>query len=218
VADCLVVFVKEPRAGRVKTRLAAALGSEDAAAVYRAIAEGVVAGTLPEAGEYERLVFYDPPDAGERIRAWLPAGRLRKQGTGDVGARMADAFARCFARGASRVAIVGSDAPAVGRAEAREAFAALAAHDVVLGPARDGGYWLVGLRAPRPTLFEGVSWSTAAVLRETLERAAADGLSVARLGLRRDVDTVEDLRAEWPRVSPSLDPALRARVARLVAP
>lgn len=202
----------------MKTRLAAALGSEDAAAVYRAIAEGVVAGTLPEAGEYERLVFYDPPDAGERIRAWLPAGRLRKQGTGDVGARMADAFARCFARGASRVAIVGSDAPAVGRAEAREAFAALAAHDVVLGPARDGGYWLVGLRAPRPTLFEGVSWSTAAVLRETLERAAADGLSVARLGLRRDVDTVEDLRAEWPRVSPSLDPALRARVARLVAP
>jgi hypothetical protein len=216
MADCLVVFVKEPRAGRVKTRLAAALGDEAAAAVYRTIAEGVVAGTLPEAGEYERLVFYDPPDAGERMRSWLPAGRLRKQAAGDVGARMADAFARCFARGARRVAIVGSDAPAVGRAEAREAFAALGAHDVVLGPAHDGGYWLVGLRAPQPALFEGVAWSTPSVLAETLARAAARGLSVARLDPRRDVDTIEDLRAEWPRIAPSLDPSLRERLAPLL--
>lgn len=218
MGDCLVVFVKEPRPGSVKTRLAAAIGDEDAAAVYRAMAEGVVAATVPEAGDYERLVFYDPPDAGERMRAWLPAGRLRRQGAGDVGARMADAFARCFARGAGRVAIVGSDAPGVGSAEAREAFAALAAHDVVLGPARDGGYWLVGLRAPQPALFAGIAWSTASVLDETLARAAAAGLSVARLGLRRDVDTLEDLRAEWPRVGPTLDPAVRARLARAGVP
>jgi rSAM/selenodomain-associated transferase 1 len=202
----------------VKTRLAAAIGAEDAAAVYRAMAESVLVATLPSAGEYERLVFYDPPDAGERLRAWLPAGRLRRQGPGDVGARMADAFSRCFARGASRVAIVGSDAPGVGRTEVRAAFRALGTHDVVLGPAHDGGYWLVGLRARQPSLFAGIPWSTAGVLDETLARAAAARLSVARLGILRDVDTLDDLRAEWPRVAPSLDAAARARVGPIVAP
>jgi rSAM/selenodomain-associated transferase 1 len=218
VGDCLVVFVKEPRAGAVKTRLAAAIGADDAAAVYRAMAEGVLAATMPEAGEYERLVFYDPPDAGERLRSWLPAGRLRRQGPGDVGARMADAFSRSFARGASRVAIVGSDAPAVGRAQVLAAFGALGAHDVVLGPAHDGGYWLVALRAPQPALFAGIEWSTASVLEETLARAAVAGLVVKQLAVLRDVDTVADLRAEWPRLAPSLDTALRDRVARRVAP
>jgi hypothetical protein len=218
-ARTLVVFVKEPRPGAVKTRLAAAIGDADAAAVYRVIVEALLQATTPEAGEYERLVFYAPPDAGERLRSWLPSGRLRKQGEGDVGARMAEAFERCFARGASRVVVVGSDVPALGRADVVAAFEALAAHDVALGPAEDGGYYLVGLRSPQPALFDGVAWSSSSVLAETLARASAAGLSVARLPPLRDVDTIEDLRAEWPRVKPALatQPALRERVARAVA-
>jgi uncharacterized protein len=215
----LVVFVKEPRPGAVKTRLAAAVGDEDAAQLYRAFVETVLAATTPEAGEYERLVFYDPPEAGERMRAWLPSGRLRKQSAGDVGQRMAACFARCFARGASQVVLAGSDAPALGRAEVRAAFAALAEHEVALGPAHDGGYYLVGLRAPQPALFEGVAWSTASVLDETLVRAAAAGLSVAQLAPLRDVDTADDLRVEWPRVERLLEsrPALRDSLARALA-
>ncbi len=215
----LVVFVKEPRPGAVKTRLAAAIGGDDAAQLYQVFVETVLEATTPEAGEYERLVFYDPPEAGERMRAWLPSGRLRKQSAGDVGQRMAAAFARCFERGASRVVIAGSDAPALGRAEVRGAFDALATHDVVLGPAHDGGYYLVGLRAPQPALFEDVAWSTAAVLDETQVRAAAAGISVARLAPLRDVDTADDLRAEWPRVEPLLEsrPALRDSLARALA-
>lgn len=214
----LVVFLKEPRPGEVKTRLAADLGGEDAAAVYRTIVEVLLDATTPEAGEYERLVFYDPPDAGERLRAWLPSGRLRRQATGDVGARLAEAFERCFARGAGRVVVVGSDAPALGRAEVIAAFEALATHDVALGPAEDGGYYLVGLRSPRPALFAGVAWSTPSVLAETLARASAARLSVARLAPLRDVDTIDDLREEWARVEPALArrPALRDRVARVV--
>jgi len=215
----LVVFVKEPRPGSVKTRLAVAIGDDDAAQLYQVFVETVLAATTPAPGEYERLVFYDPPEAGERMRAWLPSGRLRQQATGDVGQRMAACFARCFARGASRVVLAGSDAPALGRGEVRAAFDALADHDLVLGPAVDGGYYLVGLCAPQPTLFEGVAWSTASVLDETLVRAAAAGLSVAQLAPLRDVDTADDLRAEWPRVERLLEsrPQLRERIARALA-
>jgi rSAM/selenodomain-associated transferase 1 len=216
VSDCtLVVFVKEPRPGAVKTRLAAAIGDEDAARLYRVFVEAVLVATTPQAGEYERLVFFDPPEAAERIRSWLPSGRLRKQARGDLGARMAAAFARCFDRGAGRVALVGTDAPALGRADVLAAFAELAAHDVVLGPAYDGGYYLVALRAPQPSLFDGMAWSTSSVLDETLARAAAAGLSVARLRPLRDVDTLDDVRAEWAALAPLLrgQPALRDRLA-----
>jgi rSAM/selenodomain-associated transferase 1 len=212
----LVVFVKEPRPGAVKTRLAAVLGPDDAARLYRALAGAVLEATVPEPGEYERLVFYDPPDAGERLRAWLPSGRLRRQDPGHLGARMSGAFARCFARGASRVVLAGSDAPGLGRRHVTAALDRLDAHDVVLGPAHDGGYYLVALRAAQPSLFEEVSWSTASVLEDTLARARAAGLRVALLERLRDVDTCDDLRAEWPTVGPMLDrdPALRERTAR----
>jgi len=111
-------------------------------------------------------------------------------------------------------------AAALGRADVRAAFAELATHDVVLGPAHDGGYYLVALRAPQPSLFDGVAWSRSSVLDETLARAAATGLSVARLRPLRDVDTLDDLRAEWPALAPLLrrQPALRDRIASRPGP
>lgn len=217
----LVVFVKQPVPGAVKTRLAPALGAEAAAEVYRALVAGLLEATAPAGRDYERLLFYDPPSATEAIRAWLPAGGLRRQAEGDLGQRMADAFARCFARGASRVAVIGSDVPGLRRQDVLEAFAALDARDLVLGPARDGGYYLLALRAPQPVLFEGVPWSTATVLDATKERARSAGLSVATLRTLGDVDTVEDLRAEWALIEPVLrkaDPTLAQRLARIVAP
>jgi len=203
----LIVFLKEPRPGAVKTRLAAVVGPEAAAELYRALAELVLEATTPGPGEYERLVFFDPPVARRALRAWLPGVSLRAQSGGDLGERMADAFARGFARGAARVAIVGSDAPALTRETATRALAALDAADVVLGPAEDGGYYLIALREPHPELVRGVDWSTPAVLRQTLERAAAARLSVRQLEPLRDVDTLADLRGEWP----ALDARLRSR-------
>jgi hypothetical protein len=184
----------------VKTRLAAAIGPEAAADLYRALVEHVLETTTPEPGQYERLVFFDPPEALDEMRAWLPGVRLLAQSGGGLGARMADAFARAFARGARRVAIVGTDVPGVSRATANEALSALDAADVVIGPAEDGGYYLLALREPQPGLFAGIEWSTPGVRGQTLERAAAAGLSVRELGRLRDVDTLEDLRAEWPAV------------------
>lgn len=197
--------MKHPRPGEVKTRLATAIGPDAAAELYRALAERVLEATTPVAGDYERLVFFDPPESLPQMRDWLPGVRLLAQSGKDLGARMADAFARAFARGASRVAIVGTDAPGVSRTTVTEALTALDTADVVIGPADDGGYYLIALREPRPNLFAGIEWSTPGVRGQTLARAAAAGLSARELKQRRDVDTLEDLRAEWPAVRGLID-------------
>jgi rSAM/selenodomain-associated transferase 1 len=215
----LIVFLKHPEPGAVKTRLASALGAETAAALYRALAEGVLEATVPRSGEYETLVFFDPPEAAEAMRAWLPGVRLRPQCVGDLGARMTAAFARAFERGARRAAIIGTDAPGVTRETVAGALAALDDADVVVGPAEDGGYYLLAFCVPHPELFEDVAWSTPAVLEETLARAATAGLRVRELPRLRDVDTLEDVRAEWPRLRPLLEgqPELRQRIERVLA-
>jgi len=191
--------VKRPRPGAVKTRLAAAIGPEAAADLYRALVEHVLETTTPAPGQYERLVFFDPPEALDEMRAWLPGVRLLAQSGGGLGARMADAFARAFARGARRVAIVGTDVPGVSRATASEALSALDAADVVIGPPRTAA-----------TTCSRCGNRSRAVRRHRVEHAGrprADagagrrrGALRARAGRLRDVDTLEDLRAEWPAV------------------
>jgi rSAM/selenodomain-associated transferase 1 len=135
---------------------------------------------------------------------------LAAQDGDDLGARMSAAFERAFAAGARRVALVGTDVPALSRAHVEEAFTALGAHDVVLGPAADGGYYLIALSRARPELFRDLPWGAGSVADLTQSRAAALGLTVARLAVCRDVDTMEDLRACLPELGPALeqDPAL----------
>lgn len=205
----LAVFLKAPRPGAVKTRLVPALGPEAAAGLYRAIAEAVVEQTRPLAGEYERLLCFTPPEARAEMEAWFPGEALLEQGGGNLGARMARAFDEIFRRGADRVALVGSDVPGLARADVVSALASLEEHDLALGPARDGGYYLIALGRPRPELFRGIAWGTPSVFAATMERAAALGLTVRVLDERRDVDTLDDVRAEWTRI--------RALVTRPVA-
>jgi len=215
--DALIVFVKAPRPGATKTRLAAHIGAESAAAVYRAIAGEVARRTAPRHGEYERLFFYTPADAGPEVAAWLAGETCRPQVEGDLGARMAAAFEETFRHGAGRVAIIGTDVPGLSGEVVREALAALQDHDVALGPARDGGYYLMALARPCPGLFTSIPWSTPAVLTATLERASVLGLSVRLLDPMRDVDTLEDLRAEWPRIAALLDAESRGVIETALA-
>jgi len=203
-ADILIVFVKEPRPGAVKTRLAAALGDEHAAQLYRALAEAEVRRTKPARGEYDRLFFFTPADAGAVLARWFPGETFLPQKGADLGQRMANAFEAAFARGARRVAIVGTDVPGVSRALVTEALLALGDHDVVVGPAHDGGYYLLALDRPRPMLFDAIPWSTCAVLAATAERAAVLGLRLSVLETLSDIDTLEDLRREWRMVRPLL--------------
>jgi rSAM/selenodomain-associated transferase 1 len=215
--DALVVFVKAPRPGVTKTRLAARIGAAAAAAVSRALAGEAVKRTAPRPGEYERLFFYAPADAGTEMQGWLAGQTCRPQAEGDLGARMSAAFDEAFRLGAGRVALVGTDVPGLSAAVVREALAALRENDLALGPARDGGYYLMALGRPCPGLFTAIPWSTPSVLAATVERAGVLGLSVRLLDPMRDVDTLEDLRAEWPRIAPLLDAATRGGIEAALA-
>lgn len=205
----LVVFARAPERGRVKTRLAASIGDEAALDCYRALGAAVVAAVRPPAPPdgrpaWRTVVAHTPADAAPALADWLApvhdALAYLPQHDGDLGARMRAAVEHAVAEGADRVVVIGTDCPDVDAATVAEALAALADADVVLGPALDGGYYLVGVRAPADrasaALFAGVPWSAPDTLEVSLARAAAAGLTVAQLAPLRDVDTGEDL-AWW---------------------
>jgi len=203
-SDVLIVFVKEPRRGAVKTRLASTLGRDRAAELYRALAEEEVRRTRPGPGDYDRLFLFTPAEARPALEQWFPGETFLPQEGADLGARMANAFAAAFARGARRAAIIGTDVPWVSRELVKEALLALGDHEVVVGPARDGGYYLLALDRPRPLLFEGIPWSTPAVLCATAERVSLLGLRLSVLEPLGDIDTLEDIRREWHALRPLL--------------
>lgn len=192
----LGIFTKAPIPGRVKTRLAEDIGPSAAAEIYWQIGRKVVVAT---AGAGPRTtVWFTPAREGTFVREWLNGvGRLefRPQVRGNLGVRLASAFARHFAKGATRAVIIGTDCPGVNRRLVLEAFTALRAYDMVLGPAVDGGYYLLGLREPQPALFRGIPWSTGAVAAQTRARAQGLGLSCYLLRPLRDVDTAQDARS-----------------------
>lgn len=192
-ASRLVVFLKAPRPGTVKTRLAEALGADAACAACRQLVEALLANLAP----LPRLeLCFSPAEAVAEIKPWLRPGWLTcPQTPGDLGERLHAAFAEHFESDAQHVVIIGSDCPDVTATDIEDAWLALEGHDVVLGPALDGGYWLIGLRAPQPGLFTAMPWSTDAVFAETIRRARESGLRVAVLRELSDVDTV----ADWER-------------------
>jgi uncharacterized protein len=185
-----MVFVRAPRVGTVKQRLGAVLGREAATEAYRSMV-ALVLEQIPSG--FDVQLYYCPPDATAEVAHWLrPGWKARPQAPGDLGARMNSAFEEAFAEGVERAVLIGSDIPTLQGADLEEALAALGQHDLVLGPARDGGYWLVGLRQLQPELFRQMSWSTARVLRLTLDRAKEASLRVHLLRELDDIDTAED--------------------------
>jgi rSAM/selenodomain-associated transferase 1 len=188
--SALIVFLKAPRPGQVKTRLAKNIGAEAACAAYRQLTETVLDRVSPQSSAQLR---YAPDDAFAEIQPWLrPGWEAAAQGPGDLGERLHAAFVETFNQGAARVVIIGSDCPGVSARDIEAAWAALKANDVVIGPATDGGYWLIGLREPQSALFKEMAWSTKTVFQETVKRCEAAGLSVKLLRELADVDTETD--------------------------
>ena len=189
----LCVFVKAPEVGRVKTRLARHLG---AAAACRAH-ETLVAHVLDRlAGCKLTKELWVASDAGHpQVAVWSErlGAAVRAQPRGDLGVKMHAAVDACCAVGQPAL-IVGSDLPEIDVGYIERAAAVLANHDLVLGPVEDGGYGLIGLKAPAPLLFKGIAWSTPAVLAETRSRADQLRLSVAELPTIWDVDGIDDWR------------------------
>jgi rSAM/selenodomain-associated transferase 1 len=189
----LVVIAKEPVPGAVKTRLAPILGADGAAWAAAAMLADTVA--VMAQVDAEPWVCFAPPDARTRMAHLAPGCGLLAQVEGDLGDRLAACFAALLGGGAQRVVIVAADTPHVPRATFQAAFALLDQVDVVLGPAVDGGYYLVGAKAALPELFVGVPMGTDAVLQVTLQRAIHRRLRLGTVPMLRDLDRLEDLRA-----------------------
>ena len=198
-------MAKVPGATAVKSRLHGALTPGPATELYRCFlldrldALAGVAGTSP-------VVAFTPAEAGDAIATLAPRGfRCLAQRGADLGARLAALLATLLAEGHRGAIAVDSDSPTLPMAYVARAARALEANaaDVVVGPCEDGGYYLIGLRAPEPRLFERMPWSTPEVLPQTLERARGLGLRTHLLPVWFDVDTEEDLRR--------LDAELRTR-------
>ena len=193
MTPALAVFLKAPRPGTVKTRLAAEIGARHALRLYRLMAARTLAAAR-EAG-LEPSVWFTPADAGPEMRYWLGEDCvLRPQASGDLGARLA-AAAQSVEPDRGWM-VVGGDCPALDASLLREAATIVARGEVALGPTLDGGYYLLGGRAPLPELFIEMPWSTSRVLEETRARLARIGARWRELPALRDVDTADDARAE----------------------
>jgi uncharacterized protein len=191
----ILLFIKAPVKGQIKSRLAAAIGNDAALELYQRFVldtiDTVRALTIPV-----RICFY-PPEAGAAIRAWLGNEQacIPQQGN-DLGERMEQAFEQAFQEGYGRAVLIGSDIPELSTAMMQEALAALDRSDAVLGPAADGGYYLIGFKAKTflPDLFHDIAWSTNTVCDETLGKFKRSGQQVHLLPKLHDVDTKDDLR------------------------
>ena len=185
----LIIMVKEPRPGRVKTRLGREIGMTAAAWWFRH-QTGALLRRL-EDPRWQVVLAVAPDREGLQSRVW-PAHLPRwAQGGGDLGARMARMLGQVPVGPAC---LIGADIPGITRAHIAEAFQALGDQDAVFGPAPDGGYWLIGLKHPRrqpPGFFKGVRWSTEHALADSM--ATLPNHRVAQVATLRDVDTADDL-------------------------
>jgi len=186
--NCILIFTRNPELGKVKTRLAKTIGDEKALKIYQFLLKK----TLEVAQKVisDKAVFYS-----EKITEndnWNPEiFQKYLQVEGDLGVKMQHAFKQSFEKGYEKVAIIGSDLFDLTPEIIQEAFHALETHEVVIGPAKDGGYYLLGMKKLYQSVFENKNWGTATVLKETLEDLT--NKKVFLLEELNDVDVFEDI-------------------------
>jgi rSAM/selenodomain-associated transferase 1 len=189
--QALLIFAKNPVMGNVKTRLAATIGNEAALSVYKELLEQTFAITnyLP----VDKFVFYDSYIEAQDI--WDSEHYFKQlQNGNDLGERMDNAFTSLFIMGYNSIVVIGTDCPELNAGIIMNAFAYLNKHDIVIGPAADGGYYLLGMKQNYSMLFDNIQWSTHTVFDETTERFVAAHLDYYLLPVLRDVDEEKDLR------------------------
>lgn len=199
MSAALVIFAKAPIPGQVKTRLSPALTEDEAATLHGSFVLDTLERTKAAAGKFklpiDRFLACAPSSSHVffRIMEARHGVTLLDQQGDDLGARMHQAFAGLFAQGYQRVCLVGTDVPSLPLTHYRDAVEALTRHDLVIGPASDGGYYLIGLTQPCPDLFTDIPWSTDRVMALTQHKAVEAGLKVVLLPTWSDVDTIDDL-------------------------
>ena len=186
----LIIFVKNPQLGKVKTRLAADVGDERALEIYcRLISK---THEVTKSGGFDKWVFYS--DVREENDLWQSGYEKKLQQGGNLGERISNAFQAGFEHGYNRVCIIGSDCYELDTDTISNAFKELDNHDFVIGPANDGGYYLLGMNTFYSELFLGVDWSTEKVLDQTIAGVTKAEKQYHLLPVLTDIDTLEDLQ------------------------
>ncbi len=192
----VLVFLRAPEKGRVKTRLAREIGDEKTLALYKKLVQKTLAAVEKSGMDY-RICFF-PADKKAMVQDWLGPDHLYMPQQGDdLGQRMGNALSRVFGRGAQKALLVGTDIPDISANKFLLAQNLLRQNDAVIGPSFDGGYWLIGFRRDGfdPGLFRQVEWGTDSVFSSTIEKCKLAGLSTGILPTLRDIDTLEDLQS-----------------------
>jgi len=196
----VILFVRSPKSGKVKSRLAAAIGGKMALEMYNGFVLDILE-TL-KGGHYPLRIFFYPRNSKEKVTHWLGKDFMYSPQRGsDIGKKMENAFVQSFSEGSERVVLIGSDIPDLPNSLIHRAFSSLDKSDAVLGPASDGGYYLIGFKKTSflPNVFHGIPWSTPFVYRETTEVFRRSNYRVHILRQWNDVDTLDDLRALFTR-------------------
>ncbi len=219
--SAILIFVKAPEKGVVKTRLAATLGDEATLALYKSFVADMLA--MLSGLERPLRIYFSPAGREKSVCSWLGNRyTLFPQQGRDLGEKMHNALAETFVSGVSRAILIGSDLPDLPPDIVTEAFTGLKHSPAVLGPGLDGGYYLIGFSADGflPAVFADIPWSTAKVFARTGERFAAAGVRPQVLPPWNDIDTVADLRRliVHARQNPSIAPHTRACLSRLDLP
>lgn len=195
--SALIIFVRKPELGKVKTRLAREVGDERALEIYEKLLSHTKMISLPL--EVEKFVFY----ADEVSEKDIWTGKefhQEQQIKGNLGEKMKSALEEVFSRNIQRVCIIGSDCMELTSEILENAFLSLHHHDIAIGPSLDGGYYLIGMKKLHSKLFDDIKWSTASVFNETMQKARQKKLSVFELPKLSDIDYKED----WERYEKNL--------------
>ena len=185
--DLLIVFVKNIKLGKVKTRLAKTIGNQDAVDVYKILVNKTEEVTTSITVD-KHICFSDEIDSTK----WNNNFKTAQKGN-DLGERMKNAFNNGFKKGYNNIILIGSDLPDISETILINAFKKLESNDTVFGPAEDGGYYLVGMKQLHDCIFDNKAWSTSNLLNDTLEELKSQSISVELLRTLNDIDTFEDL-------------------------
>jgi rSAM/selenodomain-associated transferase 1 len=191
----LLFFIKNPKKGKVKTRVASAIGDKMAMKLYRRFLLEMLS-TLNR-GTFLFYLCFHPENSLNDLKDWLGDHYLYTPQMGEnLGQRMKNGFVEAFSMNFKRVVLIGSDIPDLPLEFIEEAFNSLGEKDAVIGPSFDGGYYLIGFRDKTfsPKVFEGIPWGTEKVFEETMKVLEKERLTVHTLQLLRDIDTIEDLK------------------------
>jgi rSAM/selenodomain-associated transferase 1 len=189
--NVLIIFVKYPEPGFVKTRLAEKIGKDKAAFLYRLFVETILART--EDIGFRRIIFCHPPEKSQGFKDWLGDNEVYFQKGDTLGERLSNAFEFIFEKGAKRVIAIGSDSPTIDGKLIIKAFNKLESKECVIGPAQDGGYYLIGLSHFHREIFKDINWSTKDVFSQTKDKVNKLGLEFSILDKEIDIDSFDDL-------------------------